>query len=383
MRVLSNALLLFMLAVANPAQAQEIPSALDPNSEDGKLLLEIDEESDKAAKVELMQRFVAKFPQHEGIVWVLAQLQPAYIKRNQPDKALEIGEMLITIAPGNLEAAYNGLRAAEATKDATLIREWAIRTWQISGKMAAAPKPKQEDEAGVWKDRIEYARSLHIYSEYSLYAAAMGAANAKTRIELLQELEQRNPRSPYLSQLQSEYYTAFRQLGNREQSVSLAEKHVKAGTGDEDMLTLLTVHYHQCKDIQKTLFYAAKTIELLANKERPESLKPEDWEKKRALALGNAHYLTGVIYSEQERFAEADRALRAALPYIKYDEYVRASALFHLGWANYKLGNQAQSPSLIKEALHFNSLCASIKSPFRRQALKNLEAIKLEYDLQY
>jgi tetratricopeptide (TPR) repeat protein len=148
------------------------------------------------------------------------------------------------------------------------------------------------------------------------------------------------------------------------------------------MLTLLTVHHHQRKDVEKTLIYAAKTIELLANKRQPENLKPEEWDKKRSLALGNAHYLTGVIYSEQERFAEADRSLRAALPHIKYDDYVRASALFHLGWANYKMGEQAQSPSLLKEALHFNSLCASIKSPFRQQALKNLEAIRLEYDLK-
>jgi hypothetical protein len=375
-------LFLFMLAEAAGAEAQRVPPVLDPNSEDGRLLLEIGEESLEAKKIELMRQFVAKFPRHEELQWVLVQLQPACFKQNQFHKALEAGEMLIAIVPDHLESAYTGLRTAEALKDSMLIRKWALRTWQISKKFAAEPKPEREEEAALWKDRIEYAKSLHLYSEYSLYAAALSTPDAKTRIELLRELEQRNPQSPYLTQLQSQYYTAFRQLGDIAQSVFLAEKNVKQGRADEDMLTLLTVYHHQRKDIEKTLSYAAKTIELLAHKKKPENLTPEEWEKKKTLALGNAYYLTGVIYSEQERFAEADRALRTALPHIKYDEYVRASALFHLGWANYKLGEQAQSPSLIKDALHFNSLCASIKSPFRQQALKNLEAIKLEFDLQ-
>jgi hypothetical protein len=375
-------LLLFMLAKAASGDAQQMPPNLDPNSEDGRLLLEIGEEEQETKKIELMHRFVAKFPRHEELPWVLIQLQPACLKHNQFQKALETGEMLIAIVPDHLEAAYNGLRAAEAVKDPALIRRWAGRTWQISRKVAAEPRPERDEEAALWQDRIEYAKSLHLYSEYALYAAALAAADAKTRIELLRDLEQRNPRSPYLSQLASQYYTAFRQLGDIAQSVSLAEKNVKEGRADEDMLTLLTVYHHQRNDIEKTLYYAAKTIELLSGKGKPERVAPEEWEKKKALALGNAHYLKGVIYSEQERFAEADRALRAALPHIQYDDYVRASALFHLGWANYKLGEQSQSPGLIKEALRFNSLCASIRSPFRQQALKNLEAIKLEFDLQ-
>jgi hypothetical protein len=141
MRVLSIVLLLFMLAGETPAEVLGLPPTLDPNSEDGGLLLEIGEESDETTKIELMQRFVTRFPRHEGLPWVLAQLQPACLKRNQFDKALEAGEILIAIAPNNLEAAYNGLRAAEAIKDSGLIRKWANRTWEISKTIAAASEP--------------------------------------------------------------------------------------------------------------------------------------------------------------------------------------------------------------------------------------------------
>jgi hypothetical protein len=382
MMIWSTTALLLVFGLSVRVSAQDLPLALDPDSEDGRILLEIGEEGDDARKLQMMETFAAKFPKHEGLTWVLVQLQRAYLKLNQLDKVLATGEKLRAISPDNLEAVHNSLRAAEAKKDIDLIRKWSVETWEVSKRVAVSPKPDDEEQLQFWKDRVEYAKSLHSYSEYALYANAVTATDPKKRIELLHELEQRNPRSSYLSQLHSQYYTAFRQLGNVQQSVVLAEKSFKEGKADEDMLTLLTVTYHQRKDAAKTLFYASKVIEMMARKARPENLKPEEWEKKKALALGNAHYLTGVIYSEQDRFSEADRALRAGLPYLKYDEYVRASALFHLGWANYKLGEQAQSPGLIKEALRFNSACAAIHSPFRQQALKNLEAIKIEYDLQ-
>jgi hypothetical protein len=382
MRLWSNVALLLVLGLSGPGRCQDLPAVLDPSTEDGRILLEIGEQDNEARIVLLLERFMAKFPKHEAMPWVLVQLQSVYLKRSELDKVLDVGEKTLLLAPDSLDAVHNGLRAAQAKKDPGLIRAWAVKTWDVSHLVETRSRPDTADQVEAWQSRLKYARSLTSYSEYTLYCAALNVAEPKRRIEYLQDLEQRNPQSSYLTHLHSQYYTAFRQLGDLEQSVTLAETSFREGKADEDMLTLLTVYHHRRKDIPKTLVYAAKVVEMVTRKAKPENLTIEEWDRKKSLALGNAHYLTGVIYSEQDRFQEADRYLRAALPYLKFDQHIRASALFHLGWANYQMGEQAQSPGLINEALRFNAACAAIDSPFRQQAQKNFEAIKIEYDLK-
>ena len=71
------------------------------------------------------------------------------------------------------------------------------------------------------------------------------------------------------------------------------------------------------------------------------------------------------------KYAQADKAFRAALPHLKSDSRLYATALFHLGWANYKLG-------VFADAIRFTQDCSRIKSPFQEQAIKNLGVFRAE-----
>src|SRR5262249_15714819 len=149
-------------------------------------------------KLALMEQFAGQFPQHEAAGWIYEQMQAAYIKAQNVDKALEVSAKLLAIPPDCPEAAHQALKAAEMKKDAGLIKKWSEQAAQEAQKVATSPQPKDEDEVAAWKRRVDYSKQVGKYAEYSLYAAALQINDPAQKIELLEALEQRNPQSEYL-----------------------------------------------------------------------------------------------------------------------------------------------------------------------------------------
>ena len=85
--------------------------------------------------------------------------------------------------------------------------------------------------------------------------------------------------------------------------------------------------------------------------------------------------MMGNTYINQNRFGQADAALRPALLLLRPNEQSAASILFYLGWSNYKLENFA-------EAARFYKQCTAIRSQFQEQAAKNLDVIRTEQGIQ-
>ena len=318
-----------------------------------------------------MEKFAAEYPKHEGAGWVYEQMQALYLKTNNPDKALETGEKIAALQPECVELMHQTLKAAEAKKDADLIRKWSAQTSQAALKAVAAPKPADEDEVENWKKRVDYARQVNQYSEYSLYAAALQNPDPKKKIELFETLEQRNPKSEYLPQGYSQWFLAYRQANANDKAVALAEKVIAGGQPDEDMLLVVAGDYMQKKkEPEKVHAYAAKIVEIMAAKPKPEGVAEADWQKRKSSLVGLAHYMSGSLYFAQNKFAPADKELREALPHIQ--DALKAEVLFNLGQANYKL-EKAQ------EAANYFRDCAAIKSRYQAAAAKNLAAVKSQY----
>ena len=96
--------------------------------------------------------------------------------------------------------------------------------------------------------------------------------------------------------------------------------------------------------------------------------------------IGTANWMSGLLFSTQERFALADRHLRAALPFIKNSDML-AGAYYHLGYVNYRLA-EAGERIKIHDAIRFTQACIGINSSVQYQASENLKAMKAEYGLQ-
>src|SRR5260370_8830017 len=108
-----------------------------------------------------MEQFGSQAPKHEAMGWVYEQMQTAYLKAGQPDKALEIGDKLIAMDADDLDAAHQNLKAAEAKKDPDLIRKWSNQPSQIPQKGNQSPHPKDADEADTRKTHLHFANPPH------------------------------------------------------------------------------------------------------------------------------------------------------------------------------------------------------------------------------
>jgi tetratricopeptide (TPR) repeat protein len=370
------------LAVAVPLAAwQQLRSKLVINTStpEGQLMQQIGQESDAAKKLALMEQFIAKYPQHEGVAWVYGQMQESYTKSGDFDKAIAAGEKVLAADPNDLEATYANLKAAVGKKDPDLVVKWSAATSALAKKAAGAAKAADEEDEQFAK-KVEYAKQVDTYTEYSLYATAAQLQDPPKIIALSKELETRNANSQYLVQLYPTYFIAQRQAGDVAGAVETGERAAAKNAANEDMLLVMADYYmQQKKDPAKVIACSNKLVEYLGAKQKPEGMSDADWDKKKTTTLGVANWMAGVTYASQSNWAETDKSLRAALPLIKGgDATMNAAALFHLGVANYNMGKASRSRATMGEALKFSEQCAAMASPFKAPAAGNARAIRAE-----
>jgi tetratricopeptide (TPR) repeat protein len=369
--------LLTALALAGTAGAQRHKlESINAETPEGKVLQAIGLEQDPAKKLALMEQFASEHGKHEAAGWVLSQMQLAYTKAGNHDKTIEAGEKLLAIDNTDIEAAYANLKAAEAKKDSEAVVKWAGATADIAVKVPSLPKREDQSEE-EHKHAIDFATQVVKYTEYSVYAAALQETDPAKIMKLADTLEQRNPKSEYVVQLMPKYAMAARQANAMPNAVAFGERTLERGQTHEDLLLLMTDSAMQQKNADKTLAYATKLIELMGTKPKPEGVADADWEKKKNTTIGLANWMAGMSAAGQKRLAQADKSLRAALPYIKDNDELLAPALFQLGLANYQMG-RGKSRQQMTDALSFLRQCAAIKSQYQAQAQKNVNVIMKE-----
>jgi tetratricopeptide (TPR) repeat protein len=372
MRTCSLVLFLFLSLMAAPLSAQRQNFTINPLTPEGRLLQQVQEQSDDAKKVALMEQFLAQYPKDEGVVWVYSQMVASCVKLGQFDKALAAAEIVLAQDPANLETAAAAVKAAEAKKDLDAVRKWAVRCSDLARKAAQAPKAADEED-DAFKQRVAYAKQVDGYTEYVLFTSAAQTPEAAKKIELLKTLEERAPESTYLTQGYGIYFLALVQTGDLPAAVALAEKRIAKGQANELMLATAGDFYlRQNQEPQKVLDYSSKLIELVNTKPKPDGLSDADWQKGKDYFLGLAQWMTGVVDCSQGKFGEANTALRAALPLVEGNDENKAGALFNLGIANSHLKNLA-------DAVKFFEQCIAIKSPYVAKCTDNLKAIRSTY----
>ena len=355
---------------------------VEVDTQEGQLLQQIDNEKDPAAKFRMLELFAKDFPNHEAVGWVLSHMQSHYLETKAYDKVFSAGTRILSIDPLEVSAAHNCLKAAEAMKDLALIKLWSSQTSNIARKAMQVKKPEygDDEEVAEWKQKVEYARQVEQYSEYSLYFASIQTKDTKTKSSLIEALEQRNPMSEYLAQMRTSQTTVVRQV-DIEEAVASAESQFQKGEWNEDLLLMVTTHYMQKrKENARIITYSLKLLELLETKGKPEEISDAEWDNKKRTMLGTANWMVGLLYSTQERFPQADKYLRAALPYIKNSDML-AGAYYHLGYVNYRMA-EAGERIKVHDAIRFTQACIAINSAVQLQAIENLKAIKAEYGMQ-
>ncbi len=356
----------FLLIAALAFGQRHKLDTINSQSPEGKLLQQIGSESDLTKKAALMEEFSKTFAQHSANGWVLAQLQDVYLKNNQPDKAIETGEKLLAMDPEDLEAAYGNLKASEAKKDSEGVLKWTAKTSEIAKKVTAP-----EESA--------HAREVATYTEYALYSAALQEPDPAKSMKLVEGLEARAPKSEYLGQALGKYASAARQANALPAAVALGERAYTNGVANEDLLLLMADSNLRAQKLDKTVEYGVKAADLAASKPKPDGVNDADWQKRKNTMVGMGNWMAGMGYAGQNKFAQADKVLRTALPLVKDQPQVYNMTLFNLGLANYRLAQSSRNKAQIADALKFMELAAGTAGPFQQQAHKNLPVIRKEF----
>jgi tetratricopeptide (TPR) repeat protein len=349
---------------------------------EGQRLQSIDAEQDPAKKLVLLEDFAKKFPNHEAVTWVLSHIQQHYLTAKQFDKVFEAGTKLLSVDPTELSAAHNCLKAAEGLKNLNLVKLWSTQASQLARRNMQLKKPEfgDDDDVAEWKQKVEYARQVEQYTEYSLYFASLQSKDPKVKSNLIETLEQRNPMSEYLAQMRTAHTTVVRQV-DIEEAVAAAESQFSKGEYNEDLLHMVATHLMQKRrDPEKVISYSLKLLDMLSTASKPEEITDAEWQHKKINMIGTSNWMVGLLYSTQNEYKLADKHLRAALAYLENSDML-AGAYYHLGYVNYQLA-EAGERIRIHDAVRFTKDCIKIDSSVQNQAIENLKAMKAEYGLQ-
>jgi tetratricopeptide (TPR) repeat protein len=380
MKITAAATVLLLAIGIAPAQRHKL--TINAETPEGLLLQNIGQESDDAKKLTLLEAFVQQYPKHEGAVWVYEQLVDAYAKVNQPDKVIASGEKLLELDPADVVAAHTCLKAALETKrDPDLVLKWAVLTSDIARKITQTPKPSSEDEVEDWKARVDFAKQVDIYTEYALYAMALQTPDPAKKILLGEALEKRNPESQYITQVAEPLFLAYARTGDNAKAVALAERTIAKDQTNAEMLLAVADSYRTRKQADKVAELTNKAIGISASKPKPDGVSDADWTTWRTQIAGRANYVMGITYASLEKWPQADKSLRAALPGVGGSPDMKAETLFYLGLANYRLA-EAGSTERARDALRFSEQCAAIPGRLQGPARNNVKAIRTKYKVQ-
>ena len=257
--------------------------------------------------------------------------------------------------PPDLDSSYESLKTAVEQKDAAAVKKLSAQTFDIAQKILA----------GDNKDRFEHAKEVQKYAEYSLSATALTSTDSKTVMDLTEMLEQRNPKSEYLTHVLAKYSAAARQAGHADKAITLAEKVVKNDPQNAEAL-LVVAEANMQKRPAVASDYASRAAQILTAKKASEAV------------IGNANYIAGVSYGAQSKWPQTNTALQAALPSIKGNPQAMGYALFYLGMANYQLGQLTLNRAQMQQGMKYFEQCAAIAGPMQAQASQNVSAIKAQ-----
>ncbi|HTW66541.1 MAG TPA: hypothetical protein VME17_18095 [Bryobacteraceae bacterium] len=377
------ALLLTQLLLAGEALgADRHKLDVDPESQDGILLQRIEQEPTLPRKLALLEKYVNEYPKTTSIAWVYEQLLPIYKDAMQWDRVLVTAEALLAVDPNDLESAHDALKAAEVQNNTDLMAKYAELDWDLATHTLKTPKPADPEDLPDWNNRMDFARENLSYSEYTLATLAATQNDDLKRAELTLALQERNPQSQFLALTKKPTVIELATL-NPAKALEIAKQGLTENPDNIDFLMTVADHDMNLEaNLPQVLTYALRILELLHGKPQPDGISPADWKKKQAKFTGWANWMAGVIYGKQARYGLSDKHLRAALEYIRDNPRLMAAAYFYLGYDNYALAGELADKGRAIDAVKFSKRCVEMDSPFRPLALKNLEALRSEYNVE-
>jgi len=275
-----------------------------------------------------------------------------------------------------LDDAFQQLKDASGKNDADAVKKWAPESSKLARAEVAKTKP-EDMSAEDWAKRVEYAKGVDTFSEYSLATAASQPAMAPAKVvDLVDALLVLNPKSTYLSLCTPAYLAALAKSGGDKQ-VAGATKILASDPNNEDALYALSEGLY-AKSPDRAYTYATKMVSVMKSKAKPEGVSEADWNNKKNAFLGRGYYFAGIAGCGRQVWKDCDTNLKAALPYVSKEPALAGPAYFYLGMANYRISKITTDRTKLQEALKYSQQAAAIPGPTQQSAQQNVIAMSSE-----
>src|SRR5580700_2458889 len=248
--------------------------------------------------------------------------------------------LALTLAGGlfanDLDDRYAQLKDAQAKKDPDAVKKLALESSKLARAEAAAPQPSDAAAVAEWKQRVEFAKQVDRFAEYSLASTAISITDQDKMEDLVGSLLDLSPKSEYLTLCSHTYLAALAQQGPEKQ-LAAAQKLLNANANNEEALHVLALGYSSSNP-DRASGYATRLLTVMKAKAKPDGVAEADWEKTKSGMLGDGYYIVGAAACTKLGWIDCDRNLKLAVPYVSKDPRTLGITYFYLGLADYQIG---------------------------------------------
>ncbi|HUS06716.1 MAG TPA: hypothetical protein VMZ52_10485 [Bryobacteraceae bacterium] len=374
---------------AHRLNAQEKEFLPQPVTPESQFLELVDLESDLEKQQTLMGLFLAQFPKYEALAAIYSQMQANCVKLGKFEDALQFGGKLLLIDSEDTEAVKLNIEAAEGKKDPDLVKKWKDRlafltqTDLVETVTATSTVRSPYVEGGdpiptalPGSPQAQMSPRAKARQEAALFNRALEEQDAHKKLELLDQFAGMFPQSIHLNKVVYLNFLTYRKLGDDKGALAIAESIlVKDQTREDVVLFAMANYFAERRNLDKVLAYSTMLLDLINGKPKPDSMTDAEWSKQKETITVQTHWMAGNTYMHLERWAAADKEIRATLPLAAGNASMTAGLLTSLAWANYKLKN-------IPEALKLYQDVSNLGPEYRTNATQSIASIKGEYALQ-
>ena len=279
-------------------------------------------------------------------------------------------------AAPDLNESYTALKDAVEKKDVAKVKALSAQSAKEAKELAGEAQPADAGQVEAWKGRQQFAKDAGTYAEYALAISAIQATDPAVTIDLMDTLLAQNGKSEQIDSAAPYYLAALGKQGAAK-VVAGANKIVAGRPDNEDALYAIASN-SLSSNPGAALTAANKLVAAVGRNKKPEGTSDADWDKKKNSMLGAGYTFAGVVNASQNKYADADRNLKAALPLIAGNNAMLSYAYYYLGLANYQMGKLTADKSKMQTGVQYTDKAVATPGPMQGQASNNSAIMKRE-----
>jgi hypothetical protein len=274
----------------------------------------------------------------------------------------------------DLNETYKNLKEAFEMKDYAKVKTLSAQTAKEAQELSKEAQPSDASQVESWKGRQQFAKDAQTYAEYTLAVSATQASDPALTIDLTEALIAQNPKSEQIDTATPQYLAALGKQGGGKANAA-ASKILMGRPDNEYALDAVARNW---SSPGPALAAANRLIGVIGRKKKPEGMSDADWQRTKSEMLGSAYTSAGVIQAGQNRYADADRNLKAALPLVSGNSTMLSYVYYYLGVSNYQMGKLTADKSKMIAGAQFTDKAVATGGPMQGQASSNAAIMKRE-----